>query len=140
MLIIHPIPLPSHLPNLPLTLSVPDLKRFTLLDPRLTNYPTDLSPQGSRLHFHESRPTMEMYSSQEATIARRAREKGISIIVLTEYFEKKVQEVEHLYVSRSADWRLGCVEYLVWTRFCKSKSQIKIKQWLGLDLMTPSSQ
>jgi hypothetical protein len=67
-----------------------------------------------------------MYSSQEAAIARRAREKGISIMELTEYFEKKVQEVEHLYVSRSTDWRLGRAEYLVWTHFCKSKSQIRL--------------
>jgi hypothetical protein len=34
-------------------------------------------------------------------------------MVLTEYFEKKVQEVEHLYVSQSTDWRLGRAEYLV---------------------------
>ena len=83
---------------------------------------------------------MEMYYSQKAAIARYAREKGISITELIEYFEKKVQEVEHLYVSRPTDWRLGSAEYLIWTHFCKSKSQIKIKQWLGPNLMIPSFQ
>jgi hypothetical protein len=82
---------------------------------------------------------MKMYSSQEAAIARHDGEKGIFIMELTECFEK-VQEVEYLHVSRSTDWRLERAGYSVWTHFCKSKSQIKIKQWLGPDLMTPSSR
>jgi hypothetical protein len=128
--------LPSYLPVFRLTQSGSTLERFTLLHPGLTNHPTIYL---CRVPHARSCSTIEMYSSQEAAIAQRAREEGISVMELTEYFEKKVQEVEQLYVARSPNWRLGRAEYLVWTYFCESMSQNQMKHWLRPNMMTPSS-
>lgn len=64
----------------------------------------------------------ELYQSQEAVIIERAKERGIDLKQLQDYFEVKIAEISATYPdpTYSYIWRLAKVERYVWDRFCRS--------------------
>lgn len=83
---------------------------------------------------------MESYKSQEEVIARKAKEKGISLTALHAYFDRKIEQVTAEFPRKSSDWRLGRAEYLIWEHFCKSSYSIQPRVFDAADLLVQSQE
>ncbi len=71
---------------------------------------------------------MEPSVSQQGTIARRAKEKGISLNELYTYYDRKIEDVATEHPNQSSEWRMRRVEDLVWQHFCESQLRCVVKQ------------